>query len=147
MHDSALELGEAPLKSALVGIWLEVERGLHLAPAVDVRTGGPTVMYPPREDVEDMEDMEAEVEAGLPPLGHASDLPRPLPGREVQGVIAPAKPDRPRGACRPEDGPRNSSDRPPRAGLRRAGAPGCRGFDGLPRFTSQTSDGGRAYAR
>ncbi|KJC39958.1 hypothetical protein UP06_27480 [Bradyrhizobium sp. LTSP857] len=76
--------GEAPA-SVLVETWLEIERELYLAVAIDSRVGGFNVLYSPRGGVN--------IEDGPPPLSYPVGLARNFRAHVFRGLLEPVEPD------------------------------------------------------
>ena len=76
--------GEAPA-SVLVETWLEIERELYLAVAIDSRVGGFNVLYSPRGGVD--------IEDGPPPLSYPVGLARNFRAHVFRGLLEPVEPD------------------------------------------------------
>ena len=76
--------GEAP-SSVLVETWLEIERELYLAVAIDSRVGGFNVLYSPRGGVD--------IEDGPPPLSYPVGLARNFRAHVFRGLLEPVEPD------------------------------------------------------
>ena len=76
--------GEAPA-SVLVETWLEIERELYLAVAIDSRVGGFNVLYSPRGGVN--------IEDGPPPLSYPVVLARNFRAHVFRGLLEPVEPD------------------------------------------------------
>ena len=76
--------GEAP-SSVLVESWLEIERELYLAVAIDSRVGGFNVLYSPRGGVN--------IEDGPPPLSYPVGLARNFRAHVFRGLLEPVEPD------------------------------------------------------
>jgi succinyl-CoA synthetase beta subunit len=70
--------GEAP-SSVLVESWLEIERELYLAVAIDSRVGGFNVLYSPRGGVD--------IEDGPPPLSYPVGLARNFRAHVFRGLL------------------------------------------------------------
>lgn len=76
--------GEAP-SSALVESWLEIERELYLAVAIDSRVGGFNVLYAPRGGIH--------IEDGPPPLSYPVGLARNFRAHIFRGLLEPIESD------------------------------------------------------
>jgi succinyl-CoA synthetase beta subunit len=76
--------GEAPA-SVLVESWLEIERELYLAVAIDSRVGGFNVLYSPRGGVN--------IEDGPPPLSYPVGLARNFRAHLFRGLLESVEPD------------------------------------------------------
>jgi succinyl-CoA synthetase beta subunit len=76
--------GEAP-SSVLVESWLDIERELYLAVAIDSRIGGFNVLYSPRGGVN--------IEDGPPPLSYPVGLARNFRAHEFRALLEPVEAD------------------------------------------------------
>ena len=76
--------GEAPA-SVLVETWLEIERELYLAVAIDSRVGGFNVLYSPRGGVD--------IEDGPSPISYPVGLARNFRAHVFRGLLEPVEPD------------------------------------------------------
>lgn len=76
--------GEAPA-SVLVETWLEIERELYLAVAIDSRVGGFNVLYSPRGGVD--------IEDGPSPITYPVGLARNFRAHVFRGLLEPVEPD------------------------------------------------------
>ncbi|MCP3400862.1 ATP-grasp domain-containing protein [Bradyrhizobium sp. CCGB20] len=76
--------GEAPA-SVLVESWLDIERELYLAVAIDSRVGGFNVLYSPRGGVT--------IEDGPPPLSYPVGLARNFRAHAFRTLLAPVESD------------------------------------------------------
>ncbi len=76
--------GEAP-SSVLVESWLEIDRELYLAVAIDSRVGGFNVLYSPRGGVD--------IEDGPPPLSYPVGLARNFRAHEFRALLEPVERD------------------------------------------------------
>lgn len=76
--------GETPA-SVLVESWLDIERELYLAVAIDSRVGGFSVLYSPRGGVN--------IEDGPPPLSYPVGLARNFRAHTFRGLLEPVERD------------------------------------------------------